>query len=75
MHWLSRAEKEDRMKSTPISTTSIPTEEITPELQEAIRVRAYELYEQRGREDGHDIDDWLQAVNEVTTVRSKRMAA
>lgn len=22
---------------------------------------AYELYEQRGREDGHDIEDWLKA--------------
>ena len=22
---------------------------------------AYELYEQRGREDGHDFDDWLKA--------------
>ncbi len=22
---------------------------------------AYELYEQRGREDGHDVEDWLKA--------------
>lgn len=22
---------------------------------------AYELYEQRGRADGHDLDDWLKA--------------
>ena len=30
-----------------------------------IRVRAYELFEQRGREDGHDLDDWLQAESEI----------
>src|SRR5260221_3585022 len=27
--------------------------------------RAYELYEQRDREDGHDIDDWLQAERDL----------
>jgi len=32
--------------------------------QRQIRVRACQLYEQRGREDGHDLDDWLQAESE-----------
>ena len=27
--------------------------------------RAYELYEGRGREDGRDWDDWLQAEREI----------
>lgn len=31
-----------------------------------IRRRAYDLYEQRGRVDGHDLDDWLQAEAELT---------
>jgi hypothetical protein len=31
-----------------------------------IEVRAYALFEQRGREDGHDLDDWLQAESEMT---------
>jgi hypothetical protein len=26
-----------------------------------IRQRAHELYEARGREEGHDLEDWLQA--------------
>ena len=30
-----------------------------------IAERAYELYEQRGREDGHALDDWLQAEREL----------
>jgi hypothetical protein len=27
--------------------------------------RAYELYEERGGEHGHDLDDWLQAEREL----------
>jgi len=34
-------------------------------LQERIRTRAYELYEQRGCEDGRELDDWLQAEAEA----------
>jgi hypothetical protein len=33
---------------------------------EEIRRRAYELYEARGRGDGHDLEDWLQAEAEIT---------
>ena len=33
--------------------------------EEYIRLRAYKLFEQRGREHGHDIDDWLQAEAEI----------
>lgn len=34
-------------------------------VQEQIRHRAYQLYEQRGREDGHDVEDWLQSESDV----------
>ena len=37
-----------------------------PKLEEEIRRQAYTLYEQRGREDGHDIDDWLRAEAEIS---------
>ena len=30
-----------------------------------ISQRAYELYEARGRVDGHDVEDWLQAEREI----------
>jgi len=30
-----------------------------------IAVRAYELYEQRGRQDGYALEDWLQAEREI----------
>jgi hypothetical protein len=34
-------------------------------IDERIRHRAYELYEQRGRLDGFALDDWLQAEAEI----------
>jgi hypothetical protein len=39
------------------------------ELEDQIRRRAYELYEQRGRGDGHVLDDWLQAEDEILATR------
>jgi hypothetical protein len=33
--------------------------------EEIIRQHAYWLFEQRGYEHGHDVDDWLQAEAEV----------
>jgi hypothetical protein len=33
---------------------------------DAIARRAFELYEKRGREHGHDTDDWLIAERELT---------
>lgn len=36
------------------------------EMLEKVRLRAFELYEDRGRKDGHDIDDWLLAEKQVT---------
>jgi len=35
------------------------------ELEDAIRRRAYEIYEQRGRTDGFELDDWAQAEAEI----------
>ena len=35
------------------------------DIQDAIRSHAYRLYEQRGREHGHDLRDWLIAEAEV----------
>ena len=35
------------------------------DMEEQIRQRAYELYEARGREGGHDEEDWLRAEAEI----------
>jgi len=34
-------------------------------VEEAIRVRAYQLFEQRGRIHGYDVDDWFRAEAEI----------
>lgn len=35
------------------------------DIQELISTRAYEIFQNRGGEHGRDLDDWLQAENEV----------
>ena len=35
--------------------------------EEEIRLRAYEIYLQRGSQPGHEVEDWLQAELELTS--------
>jgi hypothetical protein len=42
---------------------------------EVIARRAYELFMQRGREDGHAEEDWLRAESEVNASRHTSQAA
>ncbi|HLZ41835.1 MAG TPA: DUF2934 domain-containing protein [Candidatus Sulfotelmatobacter sp.] len=41
------------------------SQESNVETLEKVRLRAYQLYEQRGRGEGHDVEDWLKAESEV----------
>ena len=45
--------------------TAVTRQEL--ELENQISLRAYELYEARGREDGHEQEDWLRAEEEITS--------
>ena len=56
-------------------TPALAVMKSAPEVQEQIRRRAYELYEERGRYDGHDLEDWLQAESEMTKQKAKTVAA
>ena len=47
-------------KKPPASASANPENQ-----EEEIRRRAYELYQSRGREDGKDMGDWLQAKSDV----------
>ena len=38
---------------------------MTDVAHENIAHRAYELYEERGGEPGHDMDDWLKAEHDI----------
>ncbi len=57
-------------RSEPTLTIPDPAQ-----LEEQIRCRAYELYEERGREDGHEVEDWLQAEGEILGTQNKAAAA
>jgi hypothetical protein len=45
--------------------TTVAVMKSASELQDQIRRRAYELYEQHGSNHGHEVSDWLQAESEV----------
>jgi hypothetical protein len=65
--------KSQRTSPTPIKS-AIQTEPAADSL-ERIRSRAYELFEQRGKHEGHEVEDWLQAEAEVNRERTKATAA
>jgi hypothetical protein len=49
----------------PTKTSSLSGKTGAEAVAEQIRIRAYELYEARGREDGHDMEDWFEAEAET----------
>ena len=53
----------DEIEKTP-STLALNHIVLIP-IERQIQQRAYELYEQRRRADGHALDDWLQAEREI----------
>jgi hypothetical protein len=65
-----------KVSNNSSASMHIPVQgEIILDLQNAIRLRALELYEHRGRKNGHHLDDWLQAEAELTQRRAKMVAA
>ncbi len=56
------AKNQDLNVETPEAPNAVEVEE---QRQERIRQRAHELYVARGQEDGHDLEDWLQAEAEI----------
>lgn len=64
-----------RRKKTAEPKTNVTV--LTPQVsdvEEAIRVRAYQLWERRGHPYGSAMEDWLQAENEVVSVDGARTA-
>lgn len=49
-------------RSMPID----PVSPVTGSHDEIVREKAYEIYERRGRERGHEFDHWLEAERELT---------
>jgi len=46
-----------------------------PNLEEEIRKRAFALFEARGREEGHELEDWLRAEEEIKGGKTNALAA
>ncbi len=67
------ARSEETVAEAKQDTEPVATIAESSQLEEEIRRRAYEHYEARGRKDGHDLDDWLQARAEI--IHSKRKSA
>jgi hypothetical protein len=45
------------------------------ELEHQIRLRAYQLYEERGKENGHELEDWYRAKEELTIKKFRTATA
>ena len=54
MLWLREPPGTRRSKSSSLELT-----------EQIIRKRAYQLWEENGGQDGHDLDDWFQAETEI----------
>ena len=59
----------DDTKKPPATVTGDPQG-----LKSQIRQRAFELYQERGRDEGHELDDWLLAEAEISGKKSRTAA-
>ena len=70
------------MQQTEVTSYASPAGEKTGQMAQAfkraagdhhhIAQRAYALYEQRGRQDGQDLEDWLKAEHELAGSVSRK---
>ena len=65
------------MKNLTVPTQEKARNEGLTQVERAteIRLRAYRLYEQRGRVDGHAQEDWVQAEAEILESEQRPVAA
>lgn len=68
----SKGAAQQKSTVTPIGQGSSSTEanprglqSVDQRIEEEIRIRAYELFEQRGRQEGFHDEDWARAESEV----------
>jgi hypothetical protein len=56
----------DAPKKPPATVTGDPQG-----LKSKVRQRAFELYQERGSEEGRELDDWLRAEEEITSQKTR----
>jgi hypothetical protein len=57
----TKAVSTERPKRSPVHRSAQAATPVTWPSDDAIRARAYALFEQRGHVHGHDVEDWLEA--------------
>ncbi len=62
------------MTKSEKSALSEPQNASAADMEDQIRRRAYQIYEARGSEHGRDMQDWLEAEQELQT-KAKSAAA
>jgi hypothetical protein len=63
----SSTSRSKKSAASPAQETTTLHRSPNGNVEEAIRVRAYQLFEQRGRTHGHDVEDWFRAQAEIST--------
>lgn len=53
------------VQTSSIDPDNTPRTQTYPGIEEEIRHRAYQFYEERGRQDGLDHEDWARAETEI----------
>jgi hypothetical protein len=61
------------MKEVPRTTLAASAE--SPNIEEDIRKRAYELFDACGGTEGHELEDWLRAEEEIRGSKTNAVAA
>ena len=59
----------------PAQSIELSENILKADVAERIRQRAYEIYETRGREDGRELEHWLEAEAEIRDERARSVAA
>jgi DUF2934 family protein len=63
------AEEDKHKNKEAHASTDSQAKGMSEEDQTRVAELAYGLYEQRGRKDGHDLEDWFNAEQQVMTQR------
>jgi hypothetical protein len=58
-----------------VNPSNTPATQVYPGIEDEIRQRAYELYEERGRQEGFHEEDWSRAETEILAKRQKEKTA
>ena len=67
--------KQNEMRATGNLNRKSSAESMDQEMREQIEKRAYELFEARGAEPGHELEDWVRAESEIVQQTRPQRAA